>query len=175
MSRKKTDYSPSVFGKNLKRLRNTLGYTQGRFGEMIGKTGGYISDLERGKADKPSETLILAIENKFNTKREWLFTEDKSPPFSDNRYGPGPKVPIGVNEKRADFGAEPPSGKWRLLEMAERVLDSDTEYRAALSQNIRAFHSAVSAAEKIEQQAERLESMEHRLIALENRNTGSEG
>ncbi len=176
MSRKKITQTEFIFGKKLRLIRKKYGYSQAETGTLLGVTGSYISDLERGKAQNPSALLIGSIEKNFSVSRNWLFSEDMSLPLKNNEPSNVPEVDAGVCETVLCYSARPSGEKWRLLEMAERILDSGTEYKEALSQNIRAFHSAVTAVEKIERQSERLESMEHRIAALEGRKeTGSEG
>ena len=63
----------NLIGKNLKSIRKELGLTQGKFGEPLGITGGYVSDIERGKA-VPKDNIFQLIEIYYHVNRNWLKT-----------------------------------------------------------------------------------------------------
>ena len=62
------------FGARLKQARKVLGLTQAKFAEPIGITNGYVSDLEKGKVQKPSDPVIQTIMNCYRLNRNWLLS-----------------------------------------------------------------------------------------------------
>lgn len=60
-------------GDRIKLLRNELGITQKEFGERIGISANYVSELEYGKT-KPSFLVLLAIEYRYGVSMDWLET-----------------------------------------------------------------------------------------------------
>ena len=60
-------------GDQIRQLRKELGITQKEFGERIGISANYVSDLEYGKT-KPSLLVLLAIEYRFGVSIDWLET-----------------------------------------------------------------------------------------------------
>lgn len=59
------------FALRLKKLRKSLGLTQGNFGNKIGVVQGFISDIEKGKK-QPSDVVINAICASIGVKEDWL-------------------------------------------------------------------------------------------------------
>ena len=72
MSTSKSSKPKNTFGARLKQARKVLGLTQAKFAEPIGITHGYVSDLEKGKVQKPSEPVIQAITNSYRLNRNML-------------------------------------------------------------------------------------------------------
>ncbi len=61
-----------MIGNRIKELRKTFSHLSAtEFGKKVGKSNGYISELENN-IKKPSETLIIAICAVFQVNREWL-------------------------------------------------------------------------------------------------------
>lgn len=58
-------------GNRIKLIRTALGISQKEFGERIGISANYLSEVESGKS-KPSIPVLLAIEYRFGVSAEWL-------------------------------------------------------------------------------------------------------
>ncbi len=59
------------FGKRLKQVRLSLHMTQDEFGELLGYSQKYISEIERGKK-APTLTGVVKICDKFNLSMDYL-------------------------------------------------------------------------------------------------------
>lgn len=59
------------FGKRLKQVRQSLQMTQDEFGELLGYSQKYISEIERGKK-APTLTGVAKICDKFNLSMDYL-------------------------------------------------------------------------------------------------------
>jgi len=73
-------------GKRIKETRIDINLTQEQFGEAIGVSGNYISEIENEKKN-PSEPIYLAIEFKYGVNGAWLkkgtgekYVQEKFPP-----------------------------------------------------------------------------------------------
>lgn len=73
-------------GKRIKEIRLDIDLTQEDFGNEIGLSGNYISELENEKKI-PSELVFLALEFKFGVNGSWLkkgtgdkYVKEKFPP-----------------------------------------------------------------------------------------------
>lgn len=74
---KMTDAEAKAFSAELKRLRAEAGLTGAAFGELVGCSGVYISQLERGMK-KPSPQLAARIAEAFNTTVEEMIGKTKA-------------------------------------------------------------------------------------------------
>lgn len=61
-------------GARIQALRNSKGYTQQVFSEMVGLTPNYLSDIERGNSF-PSPEKLVAIANALNCSADDLFCD----------------------------------------------------------------------------------------------------
>ena len=59
--------------ERIKEIRKELGYSQEKFGSMIGFKKNSVSQLENG-VNKPSEQTIMSICREFHVNEEWLRT-----------------------------------------------------------------------------------------------------
>ncbi len=71
MSTEKIGIPENKLGYRLKTLRLSIRLTQKEFAEKLSVSGGYISDIEKGKAN-PSGAVISEITNAYRINREWL-------------------------------------------------------------------------------------------------------
>ena len=58
-------------GTRIKQIRREMGLTQRKFGNEIGVSNNYISEIEAEKTT-PSMSVILSIELVFRINRKWL-------------------------------------------------------------------------------------------------------
>lgn len=59
------------FGKRLRKARQKIGLSQKDFAEKLGFTGGFVSELEYGKA-KPGYDFLMGLINSFSINPAWL-------------------------------------------------------------------------------------------------------
>lgn len=71
MSTDKDGKTDNCFGSNLRLLRKTIKSTQGDFAKPLTITGGYVSDLERGKA-RPSQAVLNEIISVYKVNPNFL-------------------------------------------------------------------------------------------------------
>jgi transcriptional regulator with XRE-family HTH domain len=81
------------FSDNLRVARKARGLTQGELAEKLGVTGGYISDLEKGKRS-PSDSLVSLATIELRLSRNWLLTGEGEM-FEEEAL----KAPAGFLEK----------------------------------------------------------------------------
>lgn len=62
----------SAFGAKILELRTALGISQRKLGEQVGLSSGFLSRLERGLYDPPSEEKIVALANVLRTNPDAL-------------------------------------------------------------------------------------------------------
>jgi transcriptional regulator with XRE-family HTH domain len=73
--------SPTNFGRTLRELRRSNGYTQTELSAKMGVSHWYISDLEVGKTQVPSDALIVKVATAFSISSDALFwLANKLPP-----------------------------------------------------------------------------------------------
>ena len=87
-----TDEESKTFGAELKRLREEAGFTGMAFSELIGASGGHISQIERG-VKKPSPELAERIADVFGVTVDGMLGEKEDKPDDDS-----------VREIRIKFG-----------------------------------------------------------------------
>jgi len=116
MSKEKIGVTENIFGKALREARKSLGLTQGEFANPLSITGGYVSDIEKGKAI-PSESVIREISEVYRINRLKLET------------GEGPMFLIGANAKY--FHEE--GGYIAAVADMMRAMDEDTQKDIFLS------------------------------------------
>lgn len=70
------------FSKNLRKIRKTLGYTQGEFAALIGTTKTTVFRYEKGGVS-PSLSILTVLAQKFNVNLTWLIngTDDMGDMF----------------------------------------------------------------------------------------------
>jgi transcriptional regulator with XRE-family HTH domain len=66
-----------LFGDNLKELRKVNKLTQSQLGKMVGVSGAYIQQLEKGIKRNPSMQLLINLLNKLLTIPWLLFRDDE--------------------------------------------------------------------------------------------------
>jgi transcriptional regulator with XRE-family HTH domain len=62
----------SAVGKEIQRLRNEAGYSVRRLADLLGKSAGYISQIE-ARGEIPTPELLIEIACLFNVAPEPLF------------------------------------------------------------------------------------------------------
>lgn len=60
----------NIINTRIKELRKALGYSQEKFGELIGITKSGVSDIESGRRDVTEKHIIMLKNN--NVNEEWL-------------------------------------------------------------------------------------------------------
>jgi transcriptional regulator with XRE-family HTH domain len=73
MPDRETGLQSTGLGKRLKSLRQSLDLTQGDFGEILGISQAYLSDLELG-SERPTKRLVKQVVSQFHVREEWLLT-----------------------------------------------------------------------------------------------------
>jgi len=126
MSRKKS-LSDTIICENIKKLREKTGLSGTIFGENIGISQSYLSEIENLKA-KPNKTLLLAISYIYNASMEWLLSGEGEM----TRQGAESDASI---YKVGETGEDPEIAE--LLSSAKKVLDSGTDRAETLAVNIR--------------------------------------
>lgn len=169
MSRKKSQFDSNQLkkiGSRIKVEREGSGLGQAEFGESIGISGNYLSDLETGKVE-PRKPILLALEYRYAIRCEYIL------------FGTLPKyiikekiaVPVVVEGNQTGVVSDPtlPYGPEtdNLLQMAGEVLESGTDYAWSLAANIRCFHNAVTTEKELSTCKRGLSDHEKRLAALE--------
>ena len=141
--------SDIIFGKNFKTFRKEKGLTQKQIANILGITNGYISDIEKGKAN-PSESLLRNIESKFRLNRFWLQT------------GEGEKFLL-ASECASIYKEGDDPELVELLKMTREILKSETNYAASLAANIKSFHRSVLMEREISDLKGRVGKIEEKL------------
>ena len=75
MSTTKSQYPDNLIGKNLRAFRNSLNLKQYRFADKLGKSSGYLSDVESGKII-PGGDFLFSVKREFGVDLNALFEED---------------------------------------------------------------------------------------------------
>ena len=97
MSKSKYQTLKKLFGINLRAARKELRLNQAEFAYPIAISGSYISDIERGAVERPSEPVIRAIANYYRINREWLETGKGDMFLPEEKEHPAPdKSPINI-------------------------------------------------------------------------------
>lgn len=60
----------NIINTRIKELRKALGYSQEKFGELLGITKSGVSDIESGRRDVTEKHIIMLKNN--NVNEEWL-------------------------------------------------------------------------------------------------------
>jgi transcriptional regulator with XRE-family HTH domain len=71
----KSKYTPSVIGRNVRRLRDKHGLTQPELAERAGLKQGDISNLESGQTQEPSPTRLRKIKDALDEPWSQFFRE----------------------------------------------------------------------------------------------------
>ena len=93
-----TDAEAKAFGAELKRLRTEAGLTGASFGELLGISLGYVSQLERA-VKKPSPQLATRIADVFN-----LTVADMLKPHDERVQEIRRKIGAKLRDKRREKG-----------------------------------------------------------------------
>jgi phage repressor protein C with HTH and peptisase S24 domain len=107
MSRKKSQGDKSfskTVGERIKKVRQDNGLTQVQFSKTIGISPNYLSDLELDKKP-PSDPILLAIEYRYATPKEWLLSGKL--PTEKTPYDQGKIRPSMVSKKRLSYPQTP--------------------------------------------------------------------
>ncbi|MBU2647854.1 helix-turn-helix domain-containing protein [bacterium] len=75
MSTAKSQYPDNLIGKNIRSFRNFLNLKQYKFAEKLGKSSGYLSDVESGKII-PGGDFLFSVKREFGVDLNSLFEED---------------------------------------------------------------------------------------------------
>lgn len=176
-------------GKRIKRLRKRLGLTQTEFGTYFKLKQGSISDIEGERLkDGIPETFLLAAENLFHVNHVWLRTNKgemgnvslpeerqqgprQETPGTETRTTRDVPLPQRSSENAADrenlHVSRCPSKEdlAEKIDMAAKVLQSDTHYAESLDKNIHSFFSAVIKEQEL---SEKLKEQDRRITELED-------
>ncbi len=74
-------------GRRIKEIRKSEGLSQEKFGNLLGRTQGYVCEIEKGKKT-PSEFTIKLIVTEFSIRPEWLLN-GKGPKKDGNDLNSG--------------------------------------------------------------------------------------
>lgn len=138
-------------GKRIRELRDKIGLTQAQFAEQLFRDKSSISKLENDEI-KLSISMCRAITLTYNVRREWLMdgsgemTKELQDAALIDQVVELSSRRRGVNEIQASYPIKRNIDKRKLaedIELATRVLKSDTGYATALHMNIRSFADAV--------------------------------
>jgi len=131
MSTEKNGITENNLGKRLRTFRLSLGLTQGVFAEKLSITGGYISDIEKGKA-YPSGAVISEIISAYPLNRIWLEKgedpmrrEETLGEYTVRTHGTNPVV----KSVRAEWKNEPPAPQPQTSEPDQRVAEPPKRMR----------------------------------------------
>jgi len=159
MSRKKSLYDIKIC-KNIKKIREKTGLNGTIFGEKIGISQSYLSEIENLKS-KPNKTLLLAISYVYNISMEWILTG------KGEMTRQGAECDTFIYKEGMPLDDDPIIAQ--LLEGAKKVLKSGNPVAfEALERNIRYFVHAVET-------EKRLKNIETRLKYLENKDKKENG
>jgi transcriptional regulator with XRE-family HTH domain len=146
MSRK-IDHSENTVGSRIMAVRNIAKLTQSAFADMIGITQSSISEYEANKKI-PSGRLLKLISLTFSINEGWLITGEGE--ISCFHCGPDSAYGEGNNkDNKYNYSIQPQWNVSDALDMASRVLVSNTSYADALYVSIAHFDRALQAESRI--------------------------
>lgn len=70
---------PSSFGQRLKWIRQKYDLTLEQFGDRLGVGASYLSKLETGKRESPSNQFLYLVSNTFHVRKQWLISGEGDP------------------------------------------------------------------------------------------------
>lgn len=106
-----TDNDGSTLGTRIQEIRKENKLTQAQFGELIGLSQGFVSEMESDKLP-PTETCLIAMEYRFSINKQWI------------AMGNGPKY---LKERREVVTPEDPS-LMRIIEKVKRIYNTGGDY-----------------------------------------------
>lgn len=133
---------PPNAGEKIKLIRKTLGMNQKDFGELIGVRQASVSDYERGEIS-PSKAVWASLVYRYSDIIEGKRAATKEP-NSDN---------------------QPANETDQLIEMAIKVLESDSEISQSLAMTIRGFFALVENRNQLAETHEKLTETQEKLEA----------
>jgi transcriptional regulator with XRE-family HTH domain len=126
-------------GSRIKRIRKERNLNQKEFGESIGISGNYLSDIENNKVS-PAAPLLLAIEYRYSIMTDYILSGTE--PREIVRKEPANYDILKSND---------------LLSAAHKVLTSGNKMASeALEKNIRYFAHAVEMEKRVENLEEKV-------------------
>jgi transcriptional regulator with XRE-family HTH domain len=150
-------------GERIKELRITKDKNQKEFGEIIGYSDAYLSEIERG-VKEPSMEFLKALEEKFDvspayilygiSKSRWdtikrYFQSEEVPEESIQKLGSLLYSPEGDHQSgavRQPEGEYLPTSTKKVLDNVKKILESGNETMIdALKANIKAFLEIVES------------------------------
>lgn len=166
MSRKKSNFDRKTLieiGGRIRSIRKYLRLTQVEFAESIGISANYISTLENGEY-APSKLILLNIEHQYLIKPEQILT-GQGFSFDHVRKSSLKEGELDLRPPALTFALKEPGETYQvqslsIIQMAEVILNSQTEYAVALAPTIRAFYNAI-------EKEQRTLNLEKRLASLE--------
>jgi transcriptional regulator with XRE-family HTH domain len=93
---------PRNFAERLSWLRSQTGLTQEEFGKCCKVTKGYISRLESGERENPSDVFLRSCCDAYQIPLEWLENGEGQLPIVDQATNPGLKAATG---ERSETGS----------------------------------------------------------------------
>ncbi|OPY15641.1 MAG: Helix-turn-helix domain protein [Syntrophus sp. PtaB.Bin001] len=161
-------------GERVRKIRESVGITQAKFGEPLGFKWYKIKDIEAGKINVSPE-IAKKLSNAYSIRFEWILTGEGSMKTENVRST--------TSEQSAHEDSSQPviegnyQSRFRVsdaLTMCARVLESGTSYATTLYMNIHHFDRAISAEERINQVEQNQTEMEVRNQEIEARSQSIE-
>lgn len=143
-----TEKLASDTAKRIFYARKAKGLTQKDFANDIGISQSSLSEIENGKFP-PSLPIILAIAYRYSISEHWLLTGKGEMLSTDDLIA---REDQDIFEKCCGgkrFISEDDERVFDKLLAAKKILESQTVYSRALSENIEAFRNAIEQNERI--------------------------
>jgi transcriptional regulator with XRE-family HTH domain len=167
-----------LIGPQLLEIERSTGLKQKELAELLNVSAAWISRLEKNKG-RASETQLNSIFLIFNANAHWLKTGEGEPgnisrPITTHATPAAPPIHRQAEKTPSDklLAIKKVTAQDPRIDMAAKVLQSDTHYAESLDKNIHSFFSAVikeqELSEKLKEQDRQLENQDRRITELED-------